>query len=282
MNKKSRVGLVMKSLEADFFQKMKKGALEYAEKRNDFELITVGTLNQTNVDMQISLVEELIGKRVDAIVVIPIDSKALVPAIVKAIKAGIKITNIDILLNEDLLKEAGVELAFVGPDNEEAAKMVGDVLAKKIGRGGKVIIINGIPEAMNAQQRRKGFIASIEEYGLNLLGEGVASWETEKAMQVFADLYQKFPEVQGVFCGNDAMASGVIKILESLGKAGNVEVVGFDNDTASGQLIRDGKLLATIDAFGTEMAALGIDYALRALKGEIINGWIKTKTELIT
>lgn len=77
------------------------------------------------------------------------------------------------------------------------------------------------------------------------------------------------------------MASGVIKILESWGKAGNVVVVGFDNDTASGQLIRDGKLLATIDAFGTDMAALGIDYALRALKGEKINGWIKTKTELM-
>ena len=71
------------------------------------------------------------------------------------------------------------------------------------------------------------------------------------------------------------------KILESRGKAGNVVVVGFDNDTSSGQLIRDVKLLATIDAFGTEMAARAIDYALRALKGEKINGWIKTKTELI-
>ena len=272
----------MKSLEADFFQTMKASAIEYSRNKKDFELITVGTLKQTDIDIQISYIEDLIAKEVDAIVVIPIDSKALVPVIVKAVKKGIKVINIDILLDQNLLKKEGVELAFVGPDNEEAAKLVGSTLARKVGKGGKVILINGIPEAMNAQQRRDGFIAAIQENELELLGEGTANWETEKAMSVFSDLYQKHPEIQGVCCGNDAMAVGVINVLNTMGLAGKIMVVGFDNDTSSPQLIRENKLLATIDGFGSEMAVRGIEYGLRAIRGEKIEGWIKTKTELIT
>lgn len=282
MKQKKVIGLVMKSLEADFFQTMKASAIEYSRNKKDFELITVGTLKQTDIDIQISYIEDLIAKEVDAIVVIPIDSKALVPVIVKAVKKGIKVINIDILLDQNLLKKEGVELAFVGPDNEEAAKLVGSTLARKVGKGGKVILINGIPEAMNAQQRRDGFIAAIQENELELLGEGTANWETEKAMSVFSDLYQKHPEIQGVCCGNDAMAVGVINVLNTMGLAGKIMVVGFDNDTSSPQLIRENKLLATIDGFGSEMAVRGIEYGLRAIRGEKIEGWIKTKTELIT
>ena len=272
----------MKSLEADFFKTMKSGALEYAGQNTHFELITTGTENQTDVKKQIRLMEELIQQQVDAIVVIPIDSKALVPPVVKAIKSGIKVVNIDIELDQELLKEAGVQLAFLGPDNKTAARMSGDVLAKKLGPGGKVALINGVPEADNAQKRRKGFLASIKQHELKLQGEAVGFWETGLARKAFADLLQNFPGIKGVMCGNDAMALGVIEELESKGLAGTIPVVGFDNDPFSGQLILEGKLLATIDAYGSEMAVQGIKQALRALDGEENVGWLKSKITLIT
>lgn len=276
------VGLVMKSLEAEFFQDMKKGAIDYTEKRGDLELIPIGTSSQTEIEKQIQLVEEFINQGVDAIVVIPIDSKALVPPVVKAVKAGIEIVNIDIMLDEDMLNEHDIELVFVGPDNESAAKTVGDVLAKELGQNGKVIIIEGVPAAMNAQQRKQGFLNSINEYDLNLLASGVANWETEQASSIFFSLLQQHPDVQGVMCANDAMALGVLKVLETTGKAGEIKVIGFDNDDSVGPLIKNGKMLATIDCFGSQMAAEGINYAMRALKGEKHKGWIKTKMELIT
>lgn len=281
-NKLPVVGLVMKSLEAEFFQEMKKGAIDYAEKRGDLELLPVGTENQTEIKKQILLIEEFINQKVDAIVVIPIDSKALVPPVVKAVKDGIEVVNIDIMLDEDMLKEHNIEMVFVGPDNETAAKAVGDVLAKELGKNGKVIIIEGVPAAMNAQQRKQGFLNSINEYGLNLLASGVANWETEQASSVFSDLLQQNPDVQGVMCANDAMAIGVLKVLEAAGKAGEVKVIGFDNDDSVGPLIEDGKMLATIDCFGSQMAAEGINYAMKALQGEKNKGWMKTKMELIT
>lgn len=169
MNNELVIGLVMKSLQAEFFQEMKKGAVEYAQNQNSFELITVGTSTQTEIELQIQLIEKLIEQKVDAIVVVPIDSMALVPPVVKAVEAGIKVINIDIKLDEDLLKENGIELTYVGPDNETASQMVGNVLGQKLGKGSSVIMIEGLRVAENAQQRRLGFLKSIEEYQLNLL-----------------------------------------------------------------------------------------------------------------
>lgn len=276
------VGLVMKSLEADFFRAMKKGAIDYADKRGDLKLIPVGTVNQTEVDKQISLIEEFICQGVDAMVVVPIDSKVLVPPVVKAVKEGIEVINIDIMLDRDILNLHNIQLVFVGPDNEAAAKTVADVLAKTLYPQAGVIIMEGIPAAANAQQRKQGFIRAIKEYGLTLMDSGIANWETDQAFRVFSELFRKHPEVQGVMCANDAMAIGVIRVLENVGRAEDVKVVGFDNDDSVAPLIKSRKMLATIDCFGSQMAVEGINYAMKAINGEKHKGWIKTGVKLVT
>jgi ribose transport system substrate-binding protein len=275
------IGLVMKSLEAEFFQDMKKGAIEHVKERGDIELIPVGTQAQTEIQKQIGLIEDLVERKVDAMVVIPIDSKALVPPVIKAVRAGIEVVNIDIMLDEELLAENEIELAFVGPDNEAAAKMVGDVLGRELGAGARVVIIEGVPAAMNAIQRKQGFQGSIKESGLELLGTAVGNWETGQAAGAFSELLEQLPQIEGVMCANDAMALGVNSVLEKTGKQGEVKVVGFDNDASAGPLISRGNMLATVDCFGSRMAARGIDYAMRALSGDKQTGWIKTEMKLI-
>jgi ribose transport system substrate-binding protein len=281
MTHKPLIGLVMKSLQAEFFQEMKKGALKFAQNKNSFELVTLGTSNQTEIELQIQLINSLIEKKVDAMVVVPIDSGSLVPVVVKAAKAGIKVINIDIKLNEELLQQNGIEVAYVGPDNETASHMVGNVLAKKLNPGSKVILIEGLKVAGNTMQRKLGFLRSIAEQQLNLVASEAADWETDKAEQVFEKLLAENPDVEGVMCSNDAMATGVIKVLEKHGKAGKVLVVGFDNDASVQPLLKSGSLLATIDAFGSQMAVKGIEYALRVLGGMENKGWYTTDFKLI-
>jgi ribose transport system substrate-binding protein len=281
MNSKVKIGLVMKSLGAEFFQEMKKGAVAFAEKHDDFELICVGTSTQTEIDLQIQLMEEFVNQKVDAIVLVPIDSKALVPVTVKAIHSGIKVINIDINLDEELLRESGVELTYVGPDNETAAKRVGDVLAKKLGKSARVILIEGLGVAENAQQRKAGFMKSITEYQLTLLASEAADWETGKAKTVFEKLFALYPDVEGVFCSNDAMALGVVDVLQANGKAGKIQVVGFDNDASVAPLIESGVMLATIDAYGSQMAVQGIEFALKVLGGMENKGSYSTSFDLI-
>jgi len=276
------IGLVMKALEAEFFLEMKKGALAFAEKQNSFQLITVGTNTQTEIDLQIELVDNLILQKVDAIVLVPIDSKALVPVTIKAIQAGIKVINIDIKLDEDLLQKAGVEITYVGPDNKRASKTVGDVLAKKLGKGSKVILIEGLAVAENAQQRKAGFMESISENGLLLLASQAADWETGKAEQVFAKLIETYPNLQGVMCSNDAMALGVLKVLKQNSKVGIIPVVGFDNDASVQPFLKSGEMLATIDAFGSQMAVQGIEFALKVLDGMENKGSYSTDFKLVS
>lgn len=279
--KKPVIGLVMKSLQAEFFQEMEKGACDFAQQHPEFQLVAVGTNSQTEIELQIRLIEELIVDKVDALVVVPIDSKALVPVVVKAVKAGIKVINIDIRLDEALLAESGVELTYIGPDNFMAAYTVGNVLVNHLKPGSKILMLEGLPVAENAQQRKAGFLKAIEEGGMELVGSLPADWETFKASIVFMNLFKAHPQTDAVMCCNDAMALGVLEVLEERGLAGKIPVIGFDNDLAVQPYLASGALLATIDAFGSQMAVEGIRLALQILAGKEAKGAFSTPFKLI-
>lgn len=266
-NEHPNIGLVMKSLQADFFKVMQKGAEDFVKNTECCNLTCVGTDTQTEIEKQIQLVRDLTEAGMDAIVVVPIDSKALVAPVAEAVKKGIKVVNIDIRLDADLLRENGVSVDFVGPDNNLAAYTAGEVLAESLNPGDRVIIIEGLTVADNARQRKAGFIEAIAGRGLECVASEPANWETDTARILFERLHKDHPGVKGVFCCNDAMALGVIDVLKSSGcRPGEVGVVGFDNDAVMAPLIEEGWLLATIDAFSSQMGVAGIKHALRLLE----------------
>lgn len=279
---KPTVGLIMKSLANEFFQNMLVGAEAHAAERGDYELIAVGMQNETDFESQINAVENFITQGVDAIVVAPADSKAMVRPLKRAMEAGIIVVNFDVALDEGAKEQQGVELAFVGPDNRGGAKLAGDALGEALGEGGKVVIIEGNPGADNANQRRMGFEDSVAEYKLDLLDSRTAHWETEEANQVFSTMLTANPDIQGVMAANDSMAIGVVKALESAGRD-DILVVGFDAIPAVLPMIEDGRLLASVDQFGADMAANSIDLALEVIAGgPQLEGWVKTPIELVT
>ncbi len=283
-DKKPVVGLVMKSLANEFFKTMEEGARKFAAEDGTFELIPVGMNSETDIDTQVSAMENFMAKKVDLIVVAPADSVGMVTSVKKAIDAGITVVNFDVTLDKAALKDAGLpeDFLFVGPDNAIGAEMVGDYLGQTLGEGAKVIIIEGNPGADNAKQRKEGFMRSVEKFKLNVLDSKTAHWETEEANTLMTNLLTKYPDVQGIMCANDSMAVGVEKAIAAAGQTGKVLVVGFDNIGAVQKLIKEGKVLATIDQFGPEMAANAIKIGMRILKGEKLSGWQKTEVKLIT
>ena len=278
------VGLVMKSLANEFFKTMEEGARKFAEEDGTFELIPVGMNSETDIDTQLSAMENFITQQVDVICLAPADSVGLVPFVKKAVDAGIVVVNFDVTLDKKALVDNGLpeDFLFVGPDNAAGAEMVGDYLGETLGKGAKVIILEGNPGADNAKQRKEGFMRSVEKYELDLLDSRTAHWETEEANTVMTNLLTSFPEVQGVMCANDSMALGVEKAIAAAGKTGEILIVGFDNIGAVQELIKDGKILATIDQFGPEMAANAIKVGFRILNGEELSGWQTTPIKLIT
>src|SRR5260370_24822246 len=98
--KKPVIGLVMKSLANEFFKDMEEGAVKHANERGDLTLIPVGMHSETDIDTQINAVENFITKKVDAIVVAPADSRALVPPLARSLTAGIVVIHIDVALDD--------------------------------------------------------------------------------------------------------------------------------------------------------------------------------------
>lgn len=282
------VGLVMKSLANEFFKNMVEGAQAFAEKDGTFTLIPVGMNSETDFQTQVNAVENFITQKVDVIVIAPADSALMARSAKKAIDAGIVVVNFDVTLDPSALEKAGLpkNFLFVGPDNADGAEMVGNYLGETIGKGAKVIIIEGNPGADNAKQRKAGFMRSVEKYNLDLLTSRTAHWETEEANTLMTNLLVKYPEVQGVMCANDSMVIGVQKALQAAGR-NDVKIVGFDAIAPVVGMIKEGKVLATIDQFGQDLASAGIKKGLQLLKdgkvgpSNVPTGWEKTPIELV-
>lgn len=280
---KTEIALVMKSLANEFFKSMADGAEAYRrEHDSEFDLVVNGIRNETDLAQQVALVEQMIARGVDAIVIAPADSKALVPVLKRAQDAGIVIVNIDNRLDRNVLAEAGTTIPFVGPDNREGARLVGEELAKQLKRGDKVAILEGIPTAFNAQQRRAGFEEAMQSAGAAIVTVQSASWEMEKANAVTASILTAHSDLAAILACNDSMALGAAAAVKAGGKEGQVRIVGFDNITAVQELIREGRILATADQHGGQLAVYGIESALAILKGEAAPEDRKTPVDLIT
>ncbi|MGZ0714369.1 substrate-binding domain-containing protein [Pseudomonas palleroniana] len=282
---KPKVGLVMKSLANEFFVTMQDGAKDYQKAHAaDFDMITNGIKNETDTSAQIDIVNQMILAKVNAIVIAPADSKALVTVLKKASDAGIKVVNIDNRLDPDVLKSKNLDIPFVGPDNRKGAKLVGDYLAKHLTSGDKVAIIEGVPTTTNAQQRTAGFKDAMDAAGMKIVSTQSGNWEIDQGQKVASAMLSEYPDLKALLAGNDNMALGAVSAVRAAGKTGKVQVVGYDNIEAIKPMLQDGRVLATADQAAAQQAVFGIQNALKLVKGEKVDakdGVIETPVELV-
>ena len=278
-----RIALVMKSLANEFFATMAEGAHAHQTAHPDqFDLVVNGIRNESDLSQQVMLVEQMIADRVDAIVIAPADSKALVPVLKRAVEAGIVVVNIDNKLDAETLAAAGVAIPFVGPDNREGARMVGAELARHLQPGDPVAIIEGIPTAFNGQQRRLGFEDAMQAAGMRVVDVQSGQWEQAPANNIAAAMLREHPDLKAILAANDNMALGAAAAVRQAGKAGQVAVVGFDNIEAVRAMLADGRIVATADQHADQLAVYGIEYALQILNGEATPADRQTPVDLVT
>ncbi|KVH32703.1 sugar ABC transporter substrate-binding protein [Burkholderia cepacia] len=282
-----KVALVMKSLANEFFLTMETGAKEYQKHNaNQFDLVTNGIKDETDTANQIRIVEQMIVSKVDAIVLAPADSKALVPVVKKAVDAGIIVVNIDNRLDPDVLKSKNLNVPFVGPDNRKGARKIGDYLAKRLKAGDQVGILEGVSTTTNAQQRTAGFQDAMKAGGMKVVSVQSGEWEIDKGNAVAAAMLNEYPNLKALLCGNDNMAIGAVSAVRAAGKQGKVFVVGYDNINAIKPMLKDGRVLATADQYAAKQAVFGIDTALKAIsehrKQADMSGVVETPVDLVT
>jgi ribose transport system substrate-binding protein len=261
------VALVMKSLANEFFKTMQDGAVRHQQQHaSEYELVTAGIKDEQDVARQIEIVEQMIARHVDALVLAPADSKALVAAAERAQRAGLVVVNIDNRLDESVMTERHLQIPFVGPDNRKGARLVGEAVARHLSRGDPIAIIEGAPNAYNGTQRRLGFVDAANAAGLRIDRSQSAQWETARANQVVSAIISERPGTRACLCANDSMALGAVAALKAAGRAGDVLVGGFDNISAVQQLVRDGQMVATADQHGDALAVYGVEYALEMIR----------------
>lgn len=257
----------MKSLANEFFETMAEGARVHHEAHaDDYGLTVNGTRNESDLAQQVALVEQMVASGSDAIVIAPADSKALAPALARAQAAGVVVVNIDNRLDADVAAEAGLDAPFVGPDNRDGARRVGEVLAQRLAPGDQVAIVGGIPTAFNAQQRQAGFEDAMEAAGAEVVDVQSGGWEQAQANTVAAAMLREYPDLRALLCANDNMALGALAARRQSGRD-DVLIVGFDNIDAVAELVAQGEILATADQHADRLAVFGIEAALEILSG---------------
>jgi ribose transport system substrate-binding protein len=282
-NDRPAVALIMKSLANEFFVTMADGAKQHqAEHDSDYRLIVNGIKNETDLAQQVALIDQMIAAGVDAIVIAPADSKALVPALARAAATGIVIVNIDNRLDKEILNEYGLAIPFVGPDNFLGAEVVGQYLAAQMSAGDEVAILEGVPTAFNSQQRTAGFLKAMTDGGLKVVAQQSAQWDQTQAVTVTSGILVQNPDLAAILCANDNMALGAVAAVTQAGKTEQIRIIGFDNISAVRDLIRNETVLATVDQHADLLAVYGIEYALEALKNGTVMEDKATPVDLIT
>ena len=283
VNKTPIVALVMKSLANEFFVNMAAGAeAHHIVNSQDYELIVNGIRNESNLAQQVALVDQMISSGVDAIVIAPADSRALIPALARAESAGIVVINIDNRLEPEILAEYDLQIPFIGPSNLAGAKMVGDFALEGLASNSEVAILEGITSAFNSIQRRTGFERAVAEAGMEVVTLQSAEWDQTRAAQVTAAILSQFPELDVILAANDNMALGAASAVGVAALGREITIAGFDNISAIHPLIKSGTVIATVDQFGDQLAVFGIEYALEVLATGIVPEDRETSLELIT
>ncbi len=279
---KKTIAFSLKTITNDDFQKAIADSIQKAveDSGNTFELVTAG--DQTNVANQVKQIEDLIAKKVDALIVSPMDANAVIPALEKAKAAGIPVVLVDQTI------EAGHEdlyVTYIGTDNTNAGKEAGKKVAEWLGGKGNVLVVRGANGSSAGDQRVDGFKQGLESTGLVVAGEQAGDWKNDKAMQVTENMLQANSDVQAIFTASDGMLDGILQALQNAGKT-DVKIMSVDGSKKAVDMIEAGDVSGTMAQFPQIMGGKAVETLLGVLDGSIeassVEKYIDSGTEAYT
>ncbi|MFL6662221.1 MAG: ABC transporter substrate-binding protein [Rhizobacter sp.] len=226
---------------------------------------------------QVADVDSMIAQKVDLIVLPPREEKPLIPAVMKAKKAGIPVILVDRNVDQKVAKAGRDYVTFIGSDFVDQGRRAAEWLVKATGGKATIIELEGTTGSSPANDRKKGFDAVIAKNpGMKIVASQSGDFARDKGRQLAQSLLQAHPDTTAIYAHNDEMAVGAITALEAAGKqAGkDVLVVSIDGTKDALTAIAAGKMGATVQSspfFGPVTCKTAQRYA----KGEKIEPWVK-------
>ncbi|MFZ1387821.1 MAG: sugar ABC transporter substrate-binding protein [Thiolinea sp.] len=291
------VGLVTKTNTNPFFVKMKEGAEAKAKELGMTLQSFAGKVDGDN-DSQVQAIENLIAAGAKGILITPNDSKAIVPAIEKARKAGLLVIALDTPLDP-----ANAADATFATDNFKAGELIGQWAAATLGdkaKDAKIALLD-----LNANQisvdvaRDQGFLKGFgidlkdakkmgDEDDKRIVGNDVTQGSEEGGRKAMENLMQKDSGVNVVYTINEPAAAGAYEALKAVGKEKDVLIVSVDGGCPGVKNVKDGVIGATSMQFPLLMASKGVEavaeFAKSGTKPKNTDGldFVNTGVELIT
>jgi ABC-type sugar transport system substrate-binding protein len=220
-----------------------------------------GASSHTGVEEQVSTIETLIARKVDAIVLAALDSRGLAPAVNRATKAGIPV----------ILVDSGVQgadyVTVVQTDNVRASGLAADYAAALLSYKGKVAQLEGEPGSETAQLRKQGFHEKVAVYkGLELVSSITGHWTTPGGVEATEAILRAHPDVNLIFASSDLMAVGAATVLGRAGRK-DVIVIGFDGIPEGTELILKGQAAGDVAQNAKAMGEISVQVAMDIISG---------------
>jgi len=273
-----KIAVIPKGTTHSFWKSIHAGALKAAQEL-DVEVIWQGPHKEDDRQMQIEVVQNFISRAVDAIVLAPLDDRALAIPVTSAVKRGIPVIIIDSGLQSD------AHSSFVATDNHAGGKLCAKRLCELISGNGKVIMLRYSEGSASTANRERGFMDGVKEYGpeLELLSTSQYAGATiEKGFQAAQNLLNRFAEVDAIFCPNESSTQGMLRALQTSGRAGKITFVGFDSNETLLKAMRDGEIQGLALQSPFNMGYLGVITAVKVINGEAVEQRVDTGVKMLT
>ena len=262
------IGFSVSTLNNPFFVTLSEGAKDKADELG-VDLIVVDAGDETA--KQTSDIEDLISRNISVLIVNPVDSDAVAPAVKDAVSKGIKVISVDRVVN-------GVDVdCAIASDNVAGAEAATEYLVSLIGEGAKVAELQGTTGASATIDRGQGF-HNVADKKLNVVASQTGDFNRSDGMSVMENMLQADSGIQGVFAHNDEMAPGAVEAIGSR----KIVVVGFDATDDAQAAVKAGKMAATVAQKPDLMGATAVETAQKILNGETVDKEIPVEVELIT
>lgn len=276
-NRRLKIAVIPKGSTHVFWRSVHAGAAKAAHEE-DIEIIWQGPQKEDDRQMQIQVVQNFVSRGVDGILLAPLDDRSLVPPVKAALKRDIPV----VIFDSDL--QSNEYASFVATNNLEGGRLCAKRLAEVMGGKGKVILLRYAEGSASTAEREAGFLEGINEFGPNIeliSTNQYAGATMERAFQVSQNLLNRFGEVEGIFCANETSTQGMLRALQTSGKAGKVKFVGFDSNEVLINAIQNGEIhgLAVQDPFN--MGYLGVKTTAAYIRGEDYDKRIDTGVTMV-
>ncbi|HUI09037.1 MAG TPA: substrate-binding domain-containing protein [Bacteroidota bacterium] len=233
-----------------FYKDLEEGFRDQA-KADHFELVI--TSAEFDLGKQIGQIEDFVARKVDAVIVCPVDSKGIGPGVRKANEAGIPVFTADIAAQE------GTVVSHIASDNVAGGRLAGEYMATALGGRGRIAIIND-PVATSVLDRVQGFREAIARHpGLTVVADVNGEAVRDKSLQATTDVLQGNPRLDGIFGINDASALGALDAVQQFKRTGIV-IVGYDaTGPAADAITRGTALKADVIQYPKKIGTTTID-----------------------